>query len=56
MRIENSPVCTRHDGDIPMHLRTMHSEQALPDQVTGLFECPQCGFERRLPIDITRQG
>jgi hypothetical protein len=35
---------------VPMQLRTMHSDSSRPDVVVGLFECPDCGHERRLPI------
>ena len=33
-----------------MQLRTMHSDSTSPDVLVGLFECPECGHERRLPI------
>jgi hypothetical protein len=33
-----------------MQLRTMHSDATKPDVVIGLFECPECGHERWLPI------
>jgi len=35
---------------VPMQLRTMHSDSNRPDIVVGLFECPECGHERRTPI------
>ncbi len=35
-----------------MRLRSMHSDNIAPDQLLGLFECPECGHERRLPIDL----
>jgi len=28
----------------------MHSDASSPDVVLGLYECPECGHERRLPI------
>jgi hypothetical protein len=34
-----------------MRLRTIHSEHSRPDRLLGLYECPECGFERRMPID-----
>jgi hypothetical protein len=36
-----------------MELRTMHSDVSKPDVVVGLFECPDCGHERWLPIKTT---
>jgi hypothetical protein len=50
MTYEEAPVCERHDAGVPMQLRTMHSDSARPDEVVGLFECPECGHERRTPI------
>lgn len=52
MSIDESPVCARHEGEVPMRLRSMHSERSAPDLLVGLFECPECGQERRLPIDV----
>ncbi len=34
-----------------MQLRTLHSDSSRPDTVVGLYECPECGHERRLPIE-----
>jgi len=28
----------------------MHSDSSRPEVVVGLFECPECGHERRAPI------
>jgi hypothetical protein len=50
MTYEEAPSCNRHEGAVPMRLRTMHSDSALPDVVFGLFECPECGHEQRKPI------
>ncbi len=47
---EDAPACERHDERVPMQLRTMHSDSSRPDVVVGLFECPDCGHERREPI------
>jgi hypothetical protein len=33
-----------------MALRTLHSDRSAPDQVLAVYACPECGFERRLPI------
>ena len=35
-----------------MKLRTMHSDLSQPGQLVGLFECPDCGDERRLPLSV----
>jgi hypothetical protein len=50
MTFEDAPICERHDAKVPMRLRTMHSDSSRPDTVGGLYECPECGHERRLPI------
>jgi hypothetical protein len=50
MGYEDSPACNRHDSGVRMQLLTMHSDSSQPDVVVGLFECPECGHERRLPI------
>jgi hypothetical protein len=50
--IDESPVCVRHEGRIPMSLRSIHSDAARPDTAVGLFECPECGFERRVPLAV----
>jgi len=50
MTYEEAPSCERHDAMVPMRLRTLHSDAALPDVVIGLFECPECGHEQRKRI------
>ena len=50
MSYDDAPACDRHDTGVPMRLLTMHSDSSAPDVVVGLFECPECGHERRLPI------
>ena len=50
MTYEEAPACDRHEAKVPMQLRTMHSDSTRPEVVVGLFECPECGHERRLPI------
>jgi RNase P subunit RPR2 len=50
MTYEDAPACDRHEAKVPMELRTMHSDESSPDVVLGLFECPECGYERRFPI------
>ncbi|WP_338199084.1 hypothetical protein [Candidatus Nephthysia bennettiae] len=39
-----------------MRLRTIHSDHSRPDRLLGLYECPECGYERRLPIDLRAQA
>lgn len=33
-----------------MELSSMHSDANRPDQLVGLFVCPDCGFEVRRPL------
>ena len=51
MTTPGSPVCARHEGEVPMRLRTLHTDSGRPGQLVGLFECPDCGDERRLPLE-----
>lgn len=50
MSYDEAPACERHEAKVPMQLRTMHSDESRPEIVLGLYECPECGHERRLPI------
>jgi hypothetical protein len=50
MTYEEAPTCDRHESGVAMQLRSMHSESSQPDLLLGLFECPECGHERRLPM------
>jgi len=50
MTIGDAPACDRHDTAVAMRLRTMHSDVSRPDVLVGLFDCPECGHERWLPI------
>jgi hypothetical protein len=50
MTYDDAPACERHEAKVPMKLRTMHSDANEPGVLVGLFECPECGHERRLPI------
>jgi hypothetical protein len=47
---DQAPVCARHEGEVRMELRSLHSQLSRPEELVGLFECPECGFERRLPV------
>jgi hypothetical protein len=53
MTSEQTPACDRHDARVSMQLRTMHSDVTKPDVLLGLFECPECGHERWLPMKTT---
>jgi hypothetical protein len=50
MTHDEGPACERHEQAVPMRLQTMHSDSSRPETVVGLYECPECGHERRLPI------
>ena len=50
MSHDEAPVCARHNDDVRMRLRTLHSDSTRPEELIGLFECPECGHERRVPI------
>jgi hypothetical protein len=50
MSHDEAPVCARHNDDVTMRLRTLHSDSSKPEELIGLFECPECGHERRVPI------
>ena len=50
MGTEDAPVCPRHDDRVAMSLETLHSDLSAPEQVLGVYSCPECGSERRLPI------
>ena len=50
MTYDDAPACERHDSNVSMQLRTMHSDSTKPGVLVGLFECPECGHERWLPM------
>jgi hypothetical protein len=56
MPYEEGPTCARHESSVPMSLATIHTEATHPDEVVGLFECPQCGYQRRLPLRMAGQA
>ena len=39
-----------------MNLRTLHSDLSAPQQVLGVYACPECGSERRLQIATGEAG
>jgi hypothetical protein len=36
-----------------MLLVTLHSERSSPTDLVARYECPECGAERRLPVELT---
>ncbi len=53
MTWDQAPACERHEGGgVQMELQSIHSDATQPDLVVGLFECPECGHERRLPLGV----
>lgn len=56
MTYDESPACDRHEQAVPMRLQTMHSDSSRPETLVGLYECPECGHERRLPIQTTESA
>jgi hypothetical protein len=55
MAHDGAPQCEQHQDKVPMQLRTLHSDSSRPDTVVGLYECPECGTERRLPIETASE-
>lgn len=53
---DEAPNCARHPGDVRLELRTLHSDQLAPRQVLGVYVCPECGLERRLPLLLADGG
>ena len=45
-----TPVCAHHPGDVRMRLQSLHSDSIRPESLAGLFTCPECGAERRVPM------
>ena len=35
-----------------MLLITLHSERSSPRDLVARYECPECGAERRLPVEL----
>ena len=33
-----------------MELRSLHTDSSRPEQLMGLYECPDCGHEQRVPF------
>lgn len=47
---EDAPACDHHESQVPMQLQSLHSDSSEPDAVVGLYECPDCGHEKRRPM------
>ncbi len=39
-----------------MELRTLRSDESAPEQVLGVYACPECDRERRVPIETGKPG
>ena len=52
MTVEEAPTCARHEAEVAMELHSIHTDASRPDELLGLFECPECGFQRRLPMQV----
>src|SRR5438128_1334556 len=52
MATESSPSCLRHRDEVPMLLSSLHSDRSSPSDLLALYECPECGAERRLPVEL----
>ncbi len=44
-----APVCTQHEAEVSMELASLHSDASRPG-LFGLFQCPECGHGRRVPV------
>lgn len=56
MTSPGAPICARHEGEVSMRLRTLHTDSGRPGQLVGLFECPDCGDERRQAVESAEVG
>jgi hypothetical protein len=52
MATESAPSCLRHTADVQMLLSSFHSDRTNPSDLVALYECPECGSERRLPVEL----
>lgn len=52
MTVDQAPMCGQHEHEIAMDLRTIHTDASRPGEVIGHFQCPECGYERRQPMDL----
>lgn len=51
MSTEQEPLCVHHDEERRMRLHSLHSDASRPDQVVGLYECPECGYQQRVLME-----
>ena len=56
MGSEDSPLCPRHPDEVRMQLQTLHSDQLAPTELLGVYACPECDYERRLPFELDGEG
>ena len=42
-------MCAQHEDEVTMELASLHSDAGRPG-VIGLYQCPECGHERRVPV------
>ena len=48
---EHRPLCAHHDEATRMELHSLHSDASRPGEVVGLYECPECGHQQRVPVE-----
>ena len=51
MSTEQEPLCAHHEEATRMRLHSLHSDASRPDEVIGLYECPECGHQQRVPME-----
>ena len=54
MATETAPSCLRHEHEVRMLLSSLLSDRSSPEELVALYECPDCGVERRLPVELRR--
>ncbi len=51
MALDDAMLCPHHGRDVRLVLSTLHSDSSLSERLTALYECPECGYQRRLPLE-----
>ena len=42
-------ICPRHeDRQVELRLQSLHTDSGRPGQLIELWECPECGYQRRV--------
>ncbi|MGH7903101.1 MAG: hypothetical protein ACREPA_03095 [Candidatus Dormibacteraceae bacterium] len=49
MTLEDGPFCPSHDPAVSMSLHSIETESGRAFAMV-LFECPNCGHQRRMPL------